>query len=81
MQLHDVSMVCLKYTKSMKSTTPQSKSVRLTVAEIEEVRKIAVELGVTEHFIRHYAIRHFSEQWRTGWRPRKTKRMIKDLEP
>ena len=65
----------------MKSTVAKPQSVRLTHDEIEQVRKIAEELGVSEHFIRHYSVRHFLEQWRKGWRPKKTKRIIRDLEP
>ena len=65
----------------MKSTTPGPKGVRLTREEIAQVKKIADELGLTEHAIMHYAVRHFLAQWAKGWRPKISKKVVKELEP
>ena len=40
----------------MRSTAVKPQSIRLTLEEQEQVKKIAEELGVSEHALRHFAI-------------------------
>jgi hypothetical protein len=45
-------------------------SVRLTASEIEQMRRIAAQLRISEHAVRHFAIQRFLADWQRGWRPK-----------
>ncbi len=65
----------------MRSTIAKPQSIRLTHEEQEQVHKIAEQLGVTEHAVRHFAIQRFLAEWRRGWRPKRKKKVVQTLEP
>ncbi len=65
----------------MPSTKPKPAGVYLTVEEQEELKKIAEELGITEHALRHFAIQRLIADWKRGWRPKTRKKTVKELEP
>ncbi len=56
-------------------------SIYLTAEQQEQVQKIADELGVTPHALRKYAVLKLLKDWQRGWRPKRKKRVIEELEP
>lgn len=52
----------------MRSTALKPQSIRLTLEEQDDLRKIAAELGVTEHALRHFAVQRLITDWKRGWR-------------
>ena len=56
-------------------------SVYLTADEQEQPRKIAAELGVSEHVARDFAVQRLLADWVRGWRPKRKKKTVQTLEP
>jgi hypothetical protein len=65
----------------MKPAPKGVQGVRLSAEEVEAVKKIAEALEVSEHAVRHFAIQRLIAEWARGWRPKRTKKVVKVLEP
>ncbi len=65
----------------MRSTAIKPQSIRLSLEEQDEIRKIAAELGISEHALRHFAIQRLLADWKRGWRPKRKKKTVQELEP
>ncbi len=65
----------------MKSVKAKPAGVYLTVEQQEKLSKIADELGITPHALRKYAIERLLADWRRGWRPKRKKKVVQELEP
>ncbi len=69
------------YNGSMKSPANKAVSIYLTADEKEQLKKIAAELNVSEHAIRHFAIQRLIADWARDWRPKRKKKTVQTLEP
>ena len=65
----------------MKSSTVKPQSVYLTADELEQVRKIAAALEISEHAVRKFAIQRLLKDWGRGWRPKRGRKVVKTLVP
>lgn len=61
-----------------KKTTPVG--VLLTPEQLEKLKAITAELGLSRHEVLKYAVRVFIERWDSGWRPEVEEQIIKKLK-